>query len=385
MRLSGIALRNVRRHPARMLLLTVLITLVVGIVTTLVLVTRSAEADLAYKVDAYGANITVAPRSEQLPLVYGGVRVGDLTYEAQPLDMDDVALIRTIPNKENINRVAPKLLQAADIGGVRVMVVGVVWAEELPLKSWWSLQGSEPQSTGEVLLGTRAAERLRMTAGSPLSVRDSAFRVAGIIGPTGSDEDDLVFMDIAAVQSLWGRAGQVSFVEVSAWCSTCPIETLGSQISNVLPGTRVTALRKAMESRDLLVGQFRLFSYVLSAFMVLAGSLIVLTSTLGRVRERKVEMGVFRALGYRRKHVLEVVLLENLVAATAAAAVGVALAWVSAGPVARLVAGVSAPAAPPPVLLFTAVATAVFMVLLASLYPAWQASRLSPLAALRRV
>jgi putative ABC transport system permease protein len=195
----------------------------------------------------------------------------------------------------------------------------------------------------------------------------------------------VAFIDLATAQTLWGRAGQVSFVEVSAWCSSCPVETLSSQISTLLPNARVTALRKTMESRMMLIDQFRLFSIVLSGFMLLAGALVVLTSTLGRVRERKSEIGVFRALGYRRMHVLEIVLLENLLVAVAAAVVGVALAFVAAGPVARLVAGATVVLSPGPLILLAVVGGAVLMVMLATLYPAWQATRLSPLLALRRV
>jgi len=385
MRISRIALRNVRCHPARTALLVVMIMCVVAIVATLFLVTRSADKDLANKVDEYGANITVVPLSDQLPLVYGGIRVGGLTYDVKPMSMDEVALIRTIKNKENINRVAPKLLQLTEVNGTRLMAVGVVWKEELAIKKWWRIEGSEPNSSDEVLLGARAAERLKLQPGSSLPLNGRQFRVAGVLDPTGVQEDDAVFMDLAIAQGLWNRAGQVSFVEVSAWCSTCPIETISAQISTLLPNARVSALRKAIESRELVVGQFKLFSIVLSTFMVLAGTMIVLTSTLGRVRERKGEIGVFRALGYRRKHILEIVLFENLVLAIVAAAAGVALAWVAAGPVARAVAGVTTAAAPGALLLVAAVAAAVLMVVLASLYPAWRASRLSPLLALRRV
>src|SRR3990172_3228636 len=142
MRLSRIALGNVRRHPARTALLAVMILCVVAIVSTLFFVTRSADGDLANKVDEYGANITVVPQSDQLPLVYGGIRVGGLTYDVKPLSMDEVALIRTIKNSENINQVTPKLLQLTEIDGTRLTVVGVVWDEELPLKKWWKITGS---------------------------------------------------------------------------------------------------------------------------------------------------------------------------------------------------------------------------------------------------
>src|SRR5659263_524661 len=110
MRLSHIALRNMWRYWARTLMLAVLITAVVAVVATLYFVNRSADRDLANKVDEYGANITVVPRSQELPLTYGGVRLGGLTYDARSLTMDDVARIRTIKNRDNVNRVAPKLL-----------------------------------------------------------------------------------------------------------------------------------------------------------------------------------------------------------------------------------------------------------------------------------
>jgi putative ABC transport system permease protein len=307
-----------RRHPWRVALLLLVVTVVVAVVTTLYLVTRSAERDLADKVDSYGANIVVVPRSEQLPLVYGGVRLGGLTYKVEPLTMQDVALIRTIKNKENINRVAPKLLQAAEVGGVTLATVGVQWDEELGLKTWWRIVGAPPAGDHEVLLGARAAARLGAAAGAGLTLAGEAFTVAGVLEANGTQEDDALFLDLATAQRVWSRPDQVSFVEVSAWCSTCPIEDINAQISALLPGAQVSALRKAVESRELLIGQFRLFGIALSIFLVLAGCLIVLSSTLAGVRERTGEIGVFRALGYRRSHVLRIILLENLVLALAA-------------------------------------------------------------------
>jgi putative ABC transport system permease protein len=112
---------------------------------------------------------------------------------------------------------------------------------------------------------------------------------------------------------------------------------------------------------------------------------VILASTLSRVRGRKVEIGVFRALGYRRRHIVEIVLLENLLVGVVASVVGVLVAWGISGPFARLAAGVARTAPPDPVLLIGAVAVATIVILAASLYPAWIGSRLSPLLALRKV
>jgi len=385
MRLSHIALRNMRRHWTRTLMLAVLITSVVAVVASLYFVNRSADSDLANKVDEYGANITVVPRSQELPLTYGGVRLGGLTYDARPLTMGDVALIRTIKNRENLNRVAPKLLELAEVEGVSLMAAGVQWDQELGLKQWWQIEGRAPSGAQDVLLGSRAAARLGKQAGSTIELRGQEFLVAGILQPTGSQEDDILFLDLTTAQRLWSRPGEVSFVEVSAWCSSCPIEDISAQISTVIPSSRVSALSKAIESREILVGQFRLFSIVVSAFMVIAGGLVILASTLGAVRGRRGEIGVFRALGFRRRHVMEIVLLENLIIGFAASVVGVLLAMLVSGPFARLVAGVSAPAAPAAGVLLVAIGAATLLILVSSLYPALVASRLSPMVALRKV
>ncbi len=385
MRLSTIAFRNVRRHLSRSALLLLAITVSVGIVTSLFLVTRSAERDLADRTDEYGPNIVVVPRSKDLPLAYGGVELGNLTYDVQPLHMGDLAKIRNIKNKENINRVAPKLVEVGEVGGRRVLLVGVQWPEELGIKKWWHIQGTTPAGPDDVLVGLNAATALGLAPGESMELEGEPFRVAGVLEATGTQEDDLVFADLARVQNLWQRGDELSFIEVSAWCSTCPIETINAQISAEMPYARVSAVLKAVESRAILIGQFRLFSLILSGLMVLVGCLIVLTTTLGGVRERRGEIGIFRAVGYRRRHIFQTIVLENLVLALVGGSFGIGIAVAASGPVAKLVAGVRQSMAPTPAILMLALIVSLAVVGAASLYPAWQASRLSPTLAMKRI
>jgi len=385
MRISHIALRNVRRHLSRSALLLLVIAATVAVVCVLYLVTRSAERDLANKVDAYGANIVVVPLTKDLPLTYGGVSLGGLTYDVASLHMTDLEKIRGIPDSRNVNNVAPKLIGPLDVGGVQLLGAGVDWKQELALKKWWQITGSRPQGDHEVLLGSRAAAKLGLLPEAAVSLGGEAFRVAGVLSPTGTQEDDLLFLDLATAQRLWARPGEISLVEVSAFCSTCPIEQINAEISAAIPTARVSALLKAVESRRLLIDQFRVFSAVLSGLMVLVGCLIVLSSTLASVRDRRGEIGIFRAVGYRRRHIFTIILVENLALAGVGGLAGVLLATLAAGPLARTVAGVSHALLPGPGTLVLALAASVGVVLVASIYPAWQASRLSPSLAMRQV
>lgn len=361
------------------------IAVTAGVVVTLFLVGRSAERDLADKVDEYGANIVIVPRSKDLPLTYGGVQLGGVTYEVQPLRSEDEVKILSIENMENIARVAPKLVERGEIDGVPVLVAGVRWADELALKRWWRIVGSVPSGPGDALLGGRAAERLGLQAGSEIVLQGETLRVTGVLDPTGTQEDELVYIDLGTAQRLWDRPGELSFIEVSAWCSTCPIETINAQISTEIPNARVSAVLKAAESREILIGQFRLFSWVLSGLMTLVGCLIVITTTLGSVRDRRGEIGIFRSVGYRRRHIFQIILLENLALALLGGAVGVTLAALAHGPVARMAAGVTTTSVPGLLDLTVALAATLAVVLVASLYPARRAAGLSPTLAMRRV
>ena len=98
------------------------------------------------------------------------------------------------------------------------------------------------------------------------------------------------------------------------------------------------------------------------------------------VAERRGEIGIRMALGAPRLGVLAHVMKEGLVLAGIAVAVGLAAAYVLSGLIASLLFGVR------PIDVPTAAAVAGTMIIvaaLACLLPAWRASRLDPLAALR--
>jgi ABC-type antimicrobial peptide transport system permease subunit len=82
---------------------------------------------------------------------------------------------------------------------------------------------------------------------------------------------------------------------------------------------------------------------------------------------------------------MEIVLLENLIIGVTASVVGVLLALLVSGPFARVFAGVSVAVTPDLAVLAGAIGAATLLVVVSTLYPAWVASRLSPLIALRKV
>lgn len=360
--------------------------LAVGVATVVALtaITQTMQADVAHKLDEYGANILIVPRANDLSLSYGGVTVASTAFDVGELTLPDMDRIQTIKDARNISVVAPKLLGAVTLQERPVLVAGVRFVDELRLKQWWTVEtGREPAAAHEALAGVRLARELGLQPGSEVSVNGRTFRVAGLLAENGSQDDDILFVDLAEAQQAMSKPGGVSLVEVAALCTACPVEEMVRQIGEVLPQARVTALRQAVTLRMATVDQLARFALAVSAVVLIIGALVVLTTMLGAVAERRQEIGLFRALGFRQRHVVRVILLEAAVISLAGGLAGWLLGMGSAALLAPRVAGVTLPVVWSPLLAAGAVAGALLVGLLASLYPALYAARLDPTSALR--
>jgi putative ABC transport system permease protein len=383
MRLIDVTLRNLRRRKGRKLLLLLGLTIGVATVVALMAITTTMQADVSVKLDEYGANIIIVPKANDLSLSYGGVTVASAAYDVGELTLADLDRIQTIKNARNISVVAPKLLGAIPIGGRSVLVAGVRFADELRLKQWWHMEGQEPVTADDALVGLRLARILDLQPGEKVEINGHPFRVAGILAENGSQDDDILFIDLTAAQRVMAKPGAVSLVEVAALCTECPIEDMVQQITGVLPQARVTALRQAVTLRMETVGQLSRFALAVSVVVITIGALVVLTTMLGSVAERRQEIGLFRALGFRQRHVMRIILGEASLVSLGGGLLGWLLGMMAAVALAPRLVDLTAPVIWNPWLAIGSIGGAILVGLAGSIYPAINAARLDPTTALR--
>ena len=188
---------------------------------------------------------------------------------------------------------------------------------------------------------------------------------------------------LAAAQAVLGKRGQVSMVEIAALCHDCPVDDMVMQLQEALPGTDVQAVQQVVKTRMHALGQFRLFAWGVAVTVVIIGALLVFVTMMGAISERTREIGIFRAIGYRRRHVLHMVLMEAAVVSAMAGVLGYlagVLATITALP---LLDGGHTAWQWNPALAGASLFAAIVVGLLASLQPALRASRLEPSDALR--
>jgi len=383
MTLKLISLRNLMRRKGKAAF--ILAGLVIGVATVVGIISfvEATTHDIAHKLEQYGANILIVPRTENLSLSYGGLSLGGVSFELEEIRESELARVSTIKNHRNIAAVGPMVLGVASVAGSRILMAGVDFKAAGILKPWWRVLGAYPDRDG-VLLGAEAARALNLATGARLSVNGLDLTVSGILEPTGSQDDHLAFAVLATAQRAFRKIGRISMAEVAALCKDCPIDDMVRQISEVLPGAKVMAIQQVVKSRMEMLAQFTHFSYGISGAILLVGGLVVLVTMMGAVRERTDEIGIFRAIGFRRSHIMRIVFLEAGIISGLAGVVGYGLGVGCARAALSLIAESHAVQVPfNPGLALGSLVLALALGLAASAYPAAMAARLDPNEALR--
>jgi putative ABC transport system permease protein len=395
MGLNRIVIKNIKEHLGRFVLLAAILSVSIGTVVALYILSQAMYGDLQNKIDEYGANMVIVPKTKNLPLSYAGVTIGFVQSETKLLNMDDVDKIRKISNSANINVVSPKLLGIMSVDGEKaaakkVLVEGVRFEDEFKLKQWWGIKsGARPNKANEVLVGGKIARVLNVGPGDSIVIKNEKYsgnyKVGGVLKMMGSQDDELIYMNLSESQRILNKPNSLSIIEVSAWCRNCPIDDIVAQIAGKIPTGNISAVRQAAELRQTLIDQFKLFAVILSAAMISVASLIMFANVLGSVYSRRREIGIFRAMGYRRRHIMYLIMQEVVLLGIASGVVGTLAGYACSGLLAPSVIGIDNSIGIDFGLVGAAIGFALFIAVASGVYPALKASNISPVEAINSI
>jgi putative ABC transport system permease protein len=383
MTLKEIALKNLMRRKGKAAFILAGLVIGVATVVTIISFANAMTNDINHKLEKYGANILIVPKTDNLSLSYGGLSLGGVSFEMQEIRQAELGSIHSIKNTRNIAAVGPLVLGGIQVEASRVLLAGIDFKAARILKPWWKVNGEIPDDQS-ILLGAEAARILNLSRGESIIINNRKLEVSGVLEPTGSQDDQLVFARLETAQTLLGKEGKLSMVEVAALCNACPVEEMVKQISEVMPAAKVMAIQQVVKGRMETLAQFRKFSYGISAVVILIGGLVVLVTLMGSVRERTGEIGIFRAIGFRRSHVMRIVFFEAGIVSGLAGILGYLMGIGGTHIGLKLFSKSTSMAVPINIeMIIGAVFLSIVVGLVASAYPAFMAARLNPNEALR--
>jgi putative ABC transport system permease protein len=267
--------------------------------------------------------------------------------------------------------------------------------------------------SGVVLLSENNTAFFNAGVGDTIEILDQSFQVVGVYGSSGVEDVMTLYMNLSDAQSVTNNTGYITGITAFADSSDV-VSTVASDLSSLHPELTIVtsqqrldqleALRSTyetqLESAEASLGQTQAVAVQEIVIAVAATSLIVLFVMLYTVRERTKEIGTLKAIGFSNSNIMSQFMLEGVTLSLIAGVVGVAIGVVAAPVLSGLLlpavnagfGGTFSRAAGTttsmsgivtPEIILIALGGAVLLGVLGTLYPAWRASRTSPMEALR--
>jgi ABC-type antimicrobial peptide transport system permease subunit len=253
---------------------------------------------------------------------------------------------------------------------------------EFAIRRYRIIEGEPLEGRRQMIVGRLAAEQMELEAGDTFRMLDSNFRVVGIFETGQAFEDAGVVIGLREAQALTGKPRQVQFYMVSLRDP----ERAGA-VRNELAATFPELEFSLTSELDEAMSDFRVLKDManqVSFVAVFIGAVGMLNTMLMSVLERTREIGVLRSLGWRRRQVLGMILNESLVLGIVGGVCGVPLG-LGLGELigATGVWGGAIEPAYTTRMFVQAVVVAVVAGVVGGIYPAWRATRMRPVEALR--
>ncbi len=234
----------------------------------------------------------------------------------------------------------------------------------------------------QIIIGRSVAEALKKGPGDILDLGGSRFRVMGIYESGISWEDMGCVMSLRDAQTFTGRPRKVTLYAVKLH-DPRQAEMVAEKINALDPGLYAALSGEFVDQLpDMEAGNGMISG--ISLLTIVVGGLGVMNTMLMAVVERTREIGVLRALGWRRRAVLQLVMKEALLLGLLGGVSGILVAFLLTGvlSLSPMVGGALDPRWDISVFL-RAILVSLALGLVGGLYPAYRATKLQPVEALR--
>ncbi len=402
------ALSSLGRNKTRSFLTALGIIIGVATVMAMVGVTEGIRVNMKKQLEVLGSNLIFVSKFEP------GIRFGRTPRKLRlrkNLTLKDLESIQKLPSVEyaagQIKLFEGRKVRSKYSTTTGVVLIGATSDYLRVLKmnlmaGRFFTQGEERSRANVAVLGADVVENLFPGVdpiGKKFHMRNSTYRVIGVMekmgqGLFGQNQDNYVILPITTLYKYYPWSRRLWWGGLFIMARPKSPELLQEAMDEITEVLRIRRRLKPSQDNDFsiytqeyvnklfnqLIGGVFLVGVLIASISLLVGGIGIMNIMLVSMRERTSEIGLRRALGAKRRHILFQFLVEAVVLSLGGGLIGMILGFLLA-----LVA--KAAAHFPAQVTFFGVAMGIGVSTLVGIffgiYPAWKASQLSPVEALR--
>jgi putative ABC transport system permease protein len=392
-----LALRALRRNKLRSTLTMLGIIIGVGSVIAAVSITTGATHQVEERVASLGQNLITVYSGNQ---TMGGTRGG--WGSSTTLTVDDSSAIKN--EVADVVAVSPEVRDRA-----QVLANGLNWNTQIlgespdypQIRNWDIASGAmfteaDVRSIAKVaVLGKTVVDQLFQNedpVGQTLIVRNIPFKIVGVLEPKGfnvfgADQDDVVLIPYTSHMKRITKRTFVTAVMVQA-DDKDSINQVQDEITTLLRGRHKSVdqdftVRTQLELAETATQTAKIMSILLAAIAsvsLVVGGIGIMNIMLVSVTERTREIGIRMAVGARARDILVQFLIEAVTLSAIGGLIGIAIGVAAS----HIVASTTGwPTMTPLHWVGIASLSSALVGVISGFYPAWKASQLDPIEALR--
>jgi putative ABC transport system permease protein len=342
MRIAGISVNTIFKHKMRTFLIILAIVVGIATLTVIVALTQGMNKEMMKRIQNFGPDAIMIHSG-------GGKMRGPSTAADANLTRKDITDIENIDGVKLVTSMQIALDMPVKYGNK--FTTSWVWGVEPNWKDAWRRGASKGEfitdSDNEQLskvcvIGQSAAKELFGDVnpiGENILIENVSFQVVGILekrglSPVGTDFDNLILIPFTtASRRLMNQPLYISNARAIVY-NPSQVEVVAKRIKEVLRENHRLAATEEDDFRLSTPGQvyemvksasktLKLFLWLVAVISPFVGGIVLMNIMLMAVSERKKEIGLRRAVGAKKKHIIVQFLAESIMLTFSGGVIGV--------------------------------------------------------------
>ena len=368
-----LAKRNLERMKIRSLLAVVGILIGVMAVSAIGIFGESLKATVLENFADVANEIIVTPNFQE------GYRF---------LDVKDIKRIEKLPDIKKV--VGVKSESIFTVSKKRKSYATVYGMDEKDVKEMFKAEKGVIRLKGSCVVGKNLAEFLDVKVGTKIVINGREFRVSAILEDTGARFDInpnfAIFLSVGDFEKVSNAGYTMAIVQAKSLDVVDDVKKeIEKSINSRENKVAVFDLKIILDRINEAFTQINTFLMAIASISLLVAGVSILNIMLMSTIERTREIGVMRAIGAYRTTILKIFLLEALILGMIGSTIGSLLSIAGGYAIDTLILKSAKYVFQPSTILYVVLGFSIGIVtsILSGLYPAWRASKLEPIEALR--